>query len=183
MFQSYSQQQARRVIFSGIKAGGAWLGYLGIFAGLLSLPPQMHEKPSARARGPDSPMKHSERSESAREAPFPNLPLFYDDPRCSWPSGDVMPFNPPAMKHPVLLYGPQLRHTPEAIAVRVSGLIIAECTITCGGEVSNCRIINGLSEMNWAVKVMLESRRYVPVQYEGRPINVEYVFKIQVAPP
>jgi hypothetical protein len=94
-----------------------------------------------------------------------------------------MSFISPDMKHPVLLYGPQLRYTPEAIAARASGLIIAECTITCGGDVSNCRILNGLSEMNWAVKAMLESRRYVPVQYKGRPINVDYVFKILVAPP
>jgi hypothetical protein len=37
--------------------------------------------------------------------------------------------------------------------------------------------------MNLAAKVMLESRRYVPVQYEGRPINVDYSFHVRVAPP
>jgi hypothetical protein len=173
MSQPRMQQQVRRVISFGFKTGGVWLVHLGIFAGLLWLSARMHESPSA----------HLEQAEPVREDPFPDLPLTDDVPRCSWPSAYVMPYTNAVMTRPVLLSGSSLRRTPEALAARVSGHIFAKCTLTCFGEVRNCRIIKSLPHMNQAAIDMLESRRYVPVQYGGRPVNVDYVFHVRVTPP
>src|SRR5687768_2591593 len=137
MSQPYTRQQVRRVIFLGIKAGGSWLVHLGIFAGLLWLSARMQERPSAaekpmeraRASGPDSPMKQQEKAEPAREDPFPDLPLAYDDSGCSWPSDNVLPFGA-SMTPPVLISGEPLRYPREALADRVQGTVIARCTLT-----------------------------------------------------
>lgn len=190
MSQPYTPQQARRVISLGIKAGGAWLVHLGIFAGLLWLSARMHERPAAaerpmgraQASEPDNPMKHQEKAEPAREDPFPDLPLANDDPRCSWPTVDVISFSP-GMTRPTLISGEPLRYPPEALEARIQGLIIARCTLTCLGEVKHCRILKGLPHLDQAAIAMLESRRYSPVRYEGRPITVSYNFPIRIKLP
>jgi hypothetical protein len=174
MFQPYTKQ-VRRVVPHGIKAGGVWLSHLGIFAGVLWLSAQMHEQPSAA----EKPMKPPERAESAREDPFPEL----HDPRCSWPSDDVRPFLYSVMTQPVLLAGAPLEYTSEALAAHVSGFMAVRCTLTCRGEVKGCHVLKGLPHMSEAVISMLQSRRYLPVQYQDRPINVRYVFHIRVPPP
>jgi protein TonB len=182
------QQQVRRVISLGLKAGGAWLVHLGIFAGLLWLSARMQErhsaaeKPmeSARAREPDSPIKHPEQAESVREDPFPDLPLTGDDPLCPSLGDDVIPYRGAGMTRPVLISGDPLQYPPEVLEAHPQGLIIARCTLTCRGEVTDCRIIKGLPFMDQAALTMLESRRYVPVQYQGRPITVSYVFPVRI---
>jgi protein TonB len=87
------------------------------------------------------------------------------------------------MVPPVLIFGEPLRYTPEALAAHVQGLIIAKCTLTCQGEVKDCRIIKGLPHMNEAALAMLESRRYRPVYFQGRPISSSYAFPIRIKLP
>jgi TonB family protein len=94
----------------------------------------------------------------------------------------VLPFGP-EMSRPVLLSGGDLLPPREAIVAGVSGTVIAKCTIMVDGSVRNCRIIKGLPYLDKAVLDMLATRRYSPVVYQGKPVSVEYVFNLKVAPP
>ncbi|WNG14069.1 energy transducer TonB [Cystobacter fuscus] len=71
-----------------------------------------------------------------------------------------------------LLSGDPVRYTPEAIAARVEGLAIARCTITQEGRVEHCRIIKSLPHLDEAIIRALESRRYRPVLWDGKPLRL-----------
>ncbi len=94
----------------------------------------------------------------------------------------VLPFGP-EMTRPVLLSGADLVYTREAILTRTSGTMIAKCTITTDGTLRNCRIIKGLPYLDKSMLDALAKRRYSPVMYQGKPVPVEYVFNLKVAPP
>lgn len=94
----------------------------------------------------------------------------------------VLPFGP-EMTRPTLLSGSDLVPPREALVAGVSGTVIAKCTITTEGTLRNCRIIKGLPYLDKAMLDMLATRRYSPVIYQGKPVSVEYVFNLKVAPP
>jgi len=96
---------------------------------------------------------------------------------------EVVPFVSGNMTAPSLLSGSPLQYTREALEAHVAGLLIARCIITREGTVESCRIIKGQAHMNEAVLSALETRRYTPVQYEGRPISVIYNFHIKLDMP
>ena len=89
----------------------------------------------------------------------------------------------PGMSRPVLISGDDLVYSREAIAAKVEGTVIAKCIITTSGSVTNCRIVKGLPHMDEAVIAALSSRHYQPILYQGKPVNVDYVFPMKVAPP
>jgi TonB-like protein len=175
MFHPYTEQQGARVIRLGLRAGGTWLVHMGIFAALLWLSGRMSEKPLAAEKPKESP--------PARVKPIPVLPPEDLDTRCSWPGDDdVIPFGP-QMTPPEFISGEKLQHTREALEARVSGSIIAKCIITCEGKVKDCRMIKSLPYMEQAALTALESRRYRPVRYGGRPVSVSFLFHIRLEPP
>lgn len=97
------------------------------------------------------------------------------------PTGEeVMPFVSGNMTPPSLLSGASLQYTREALEARVEGLLIARCVITREGRVENCKVIKGLPHMSESVVSALETRRYAPVQYQGRPISVTYNFHVKL---
>jgi protein TonB len=93
---------------------------------------------------------------------------------------EVVPFVSGNMTPPRLLSGASLEYTREALEARVEGLLIARCIITREGDVEDCRILKGQPHMNEAVLSALETRRYSPVTYQGRPISVIYNFHIKL---
>jgi protein TonB len=180
MFQPYTENPRQSAVSRRLRAGGTWLVHLGIFAGLMWLSARGLERPPAAG----TPREHGYGPDTiAREEYFQQLPLLQSDSGCTWPGSDVMPFLGGSMTPPVLIYGNRLRHTARALDAHVSGLIIARCTITCRGEVTQCRILKGLPHMEVAAIVTLESRRYLPVQYQGRPITAQYNFQLRLEPP
>ncbi|HYI01147.1 energy transducer TonB [Hyalangium sp.] len=175
MFQSDTETQASRTLSRAARSGGTWLVHMGIFASLVVL--------SARMPKESAPEKPAEKDEPARDNAALDLPPVDYDPRCPGPfDEDLRPYSA-GMVPPVFISGEKLQHTPEALAARVQGLIIARCTLTCEGEVRNCRILKSLPHMDQAALKMLKSRRYHPVRYQGRPITVSYNFNIRVPPP
>lgn len=97
------------------------------------------------------------------------------------PTGeDVVPFSFGTMEPPKLITGASIQYTREALEAHVSGLLIARCTITREGDVENCKIIKGLPHMNEAILDALATRRYTPVQYQGKPISVTYTFNVKL---
>ena len=95
---------------------------------------------------------------------------------------EVMPFGS-GMTPPEMLSGATIQYTREALEARVSGTMIARCTITREGEVENCRIIKGLPYMDATVLDALTTRRYRPVHFQGRPVNVSYIFNVKLRLP
>jgi protein TonB len=96
------------------------------------------------------------------------------------PGEEVLPYVSGNMTAPQLLTGTPLQYTREALEARVEGLLIARCVITREGEVEDCRVIKGLPHMSDTVVSALETRRYSPVKYQGRPISVIYNFHVKL---
>jgi protein TonB len=109
----------------------------------------------------------------------PNAPVTPVEP----PPEEVLPFVSGNMTAPQLLSGAPIEYTREALATGVSGLLIARCVITWDGSVESCRVLKGQPHMNEAVLSALETRRYTPVEYQGRPISVIYNFHVKLSLP
>ena len=97
------------------------------------------------------------------------------------PTGeDVVPFSFGTMEPPKLDLPSEDRvHARGARGPR-HRMMIARCTITRDGDVENCKIIKGVPHMNEAVLEALETRRYTPVVYQGKPIAVTYTFNVKL---
>ncbi|WNG48485.1 TonB family protein [Archangium minus] len=96
---------------------------------------------------------------------------------------DVLPFGAGMTPPQLMSTGVTLQYTSEALHARVSGVVIAKCTITREGDVENCRIIKGQPFMDEAVLESLTSRHYRPVTYQGRPVSVTYTFTVNLKLP
>lgn len=105
-------------------------------------------------------------------------------------SGIAQPAPPPApttvtlpflsgMERPVLISGSQPVYPRQALMEKVEGLVLVKCVITTAGTLRSCRILKGLPYMDGPVLEALGHYRYKPVQYEGRPVNLEYVIPIK----
>ena len=87
------------------------------------------------------------------------------------------------MTPPKMLSGSQINYTQEARRAGVEGTMIVKCVITTEGRVRDCRILKGLPFMEEAVMDALSSRTYQPLTFQGRPVNVSYVFNIRLKMP
>lgn len=96
---------------------------------------------------------------------------------------EVLPFGAGMTPPQLLSTGVPLQYTHEALRARVSGVIIAKCTITREGNVENCRIIKGQPFMDDAVLQSVSSRQYRPVTFQGRAVNVSYTFTVNLKLP
>jgi len=107
------------------------------------------------------------------------------DPTLIDPGGtseDVEPFGP-GMTPPVMVGGPAIDYTPQALVAGVQGTMLVKCVITQVGEVRDCRTLKGLPHMDDAVMGALEGRRYRPVSYQGKAVSVSYVFTVRLSLP
>jgi tRNA A-37 threonylcarbamoyl transferase component Bud32 len=138
-------------------------------AALPAAPAPAAPAPAAPAAPAPAPVKPT----AVAEAPSP--------PPATPAAPAVLPFGP-EMTRPTLLSGSDLVTPREALVAGVSGTVIAKCTITTEGTLRNCRIIKGLPYLDKPMLDMLATRRYSPVLYQGKPVSVEYVFNLKVAP-
>ncbi len=96
---------------------------------------------------------------------------------------DVVPFGE-GMTRPVLMTpGRPITYTREAIAARVEGVSIVRCVITAEGSVERCKVIKPLPFMDEAVVEHLQSQRFQPVTYQGKPVSVGYNFSVRLTLP
>ena len=96
---------------------------------------------------------------------------------------DVVPFGE-GMTRPVLLQpGKAITYTREAIAARIEGVSIVRCVITAEGTVERCKVIKPLPFMDDAVVDHLQSQRFQPVTYQGKPVSVGYNFSVRLTLP
>src|SRR5205807_1497970 len=87
------------------------------------------------------------------------------------------------MTVPKLLGGPNPEYTQKALEREVEGTMVVKCVVTLGGVVKNCRILQSLPFMDRAVIDALEKRRYAPAMLHGKPLEVDYTFKIRLTLP
>lgn len=93
---------------------------------------------------------------------------------------ETVPFGAGMTPPQLLSEGVPVRYTSDAIQAGVRGLLIARCTITSDGQVNDCRVIKGLPFMDQSVLESLESRRYRPVTFQGKPVNALYTFNVKL---
>ncbi len=87
-------------------------------------------------------------------------------------------FDARKMTEPKFLSGPRLAYTDKAREREVEGTMIVKCVLTTDGRIHACRVLKSLPFMDRAVVSALEQRRYAPVTMGGRPIDVDYTFRL-----
>jgi len=92
-------------------------------------------------------------------------------------------FDAATMTRPVFVSGPDLTYTERALEQEVEGLMVVRCVVSVEGTVRDCRVLKGLPYMDSAVVEALELRRYRPALQGGKPIEVSYVFKVNLKVP
>lgn len=92
-------------------------------------------------------------------------------------------FNAATMTRPVFISGPELTYTERALEQEVEGLMVVKCVLSVEGTVRDCRVLKGLPHMDSAVVDALEHRRYKPALQNGKPVEVNYVFKVNLKVP
>ncbi|HRE92087.1 MAG TPA: energy transducer TonB, partial [Myxococcota bacterium] len=95
---------------------------------------------------------------------------------------EVVPFGE-GMTRPKRLSGDEPRYSREALEAGVEGTMIVKCVIEVDGRLENCRVIKSLPYMEKAVLEALDSHRYSPVTFQGRPARVDYTFTIRLVVP
>jgi periplasmic protein TonB len=95
------------------------------------------------------------------------------------PTNVRMEFND-TMTPPAMISGPTIQYTDKALEREVQGLMIVKCVVTVDGVVRECRVVQSLPFMDRAVIDALERRHYKPALLQGRPIEVDYTFKIRL---
>jgi len=87
------------------------------------------------------------------------------------------------MTQPEKLGGPDPQYTERAIEREVQGTMVVRCVVTVDGHVHDCRVLKSLPFMDRSVVDALEKRRYKPATLGGRPVEVNYNFKITLKLP
>jgi protein TonB len=55
--------------------------------------------------------------------------------------------------------------------------------VTVQGAVRDCRVLKSVPYMDRAVIEALERRRYTPARLHGQPVEVDYIFRVQLKLP
>ena len=84
---------------------------------------------------------------------------------------------------PVLVVGPEVRLSQEAVRSGVAGTMLVRCVITAAGAVEACEVLKGLPLAEAAVLAALQGRQYRPAQIQGRAVSVRHLFTIRINPP
>lgn len=134
-------------------------------------------KASKRAARSSSEAKAAARTSMAARVPEPRRP---QTDGVSLGSGEPVAFNPAVMTRPQRVSGRAPRLTPEAQAERVRGTALVRCVVTREGQVTNCRLLNGLPYMNQELLEALSTWRVTPATAQGKPIDVDYTFVVRV---
>ena len=82
------------------------------------------------------------------------------------------------MTQPEKLGGPDPVYTEKALEREVQGTMIVRCVVTVDGRVHDCRVLKSVPFMDRAVIDALERRRYKPATLGGRPVEVNYNFRV-----
>ncbi len=88
-----------------------------------------------------------------------------------------------SMGRPEYLSGPSPQYSQKALEAGVQGMMVVKCVVDTSGHVTNCRVVKSLPYMDKEVISALERRRYKPATVKGKPVTVDYTFRINLALP
>jgi len=128
--------------------------------------------------GADSQPPAARVTPEARIAGAPDLAKAGLAGAAAHPSSEILAFGE-GMSLPRLIEGPEPVYPREARQARVEGTLLAKCVITTEGALTGCRIIKSLPFLDEPVLAALAHRRYAPVMFQGRPVNVEYMISLR----
>jgi protein TonB len=95
---------------------------------------------------------------------------------------DIIPFGA-GMVRPTVVKPGDLVWSKEALAMRIGGVVLANCTINLDGTLSDCTVTKSLPYMDKQIAEMLRTMKYTPVMYQGHPQRVKMVVTIRVPSP
>ena len=84
---------------------------------------------------------------------------------------------PPQRTHNV-----QPEYPADAIAASVAGVVVAEITIGCGGEVASAAVLKGVPALNDAATAAIKQWRYRPTLLNGTPVPVIMTVTVTFTP-
>jgi TonB family protein len=96
--------------------------------------------------------------------------------------GNVIP-GAVGMTAPTLVQPAPIVYTREAWEAKSEGILVARCTLTADGELTNCQIVRGLPHLDDAVLTSLKSWKYTPALCKGQPFNVQMTIPIRLRRP
>jgi protein TonB len=86
------------------------------------------------------------------------------------------------MCHPTAIIPPSIKYPRGAREKRVAGTVSVKCTLPLDGYPRNCRIVRSVPELDQEVLRAMSSARYEPATFQGRPVQVNYVFSFKFNP-
>ncbi|HEX4382993.1 MAG TPA: TonB family protein [Myxococcales bacterium] len=93
-------------------------------------------------------------------------------------------FNELEMKPPARLSGSDPQYTKQALEHEVEGDMLVRCHVGLEGQVRGCRVVKTVPFMERAVVEALQACRYRPALLaDGRPVEVDYTFRIALRLP
>jgi TonB family protein len=97
-------------------------------------------------------------------------------------SDTVVEFNE-SMTAPVMVSGPDIEYTQQAIDRGIEGVMTVKCVITSDGGVRSCKAVKTLPLMEGPVLSAIARRKYKPAQMGGKAVDVNYTFNIKLQVP
>src|ERR1700687_1891889 len=88
-----------------------------------------------------------------------------------------------SMTQPVKVAGPEIQYTEKALEHEVQGEMIVRCILSVEGLVRDCHVLKTQPFMDRAVVETLKKSRYKPAVYQGKPVEVEFDFRIKLVLP
>jgi protein TonB len=154
-------------------------------------PPAPAPAPVAKAEKPKAVKRAAPRPASSPEVkPEPRVAMSartqeprrpqMDGTTAALGSSAPVPFEPAGMTRPQRVSGRDPQLTAEARAERVRGTALVRCVVTREGQVTNCRLLNGLPYMEQELLEAVSTWRVTPVMAQGRPIDVDYTFVVRI---
>lgn len=85
-----------------------------------------------------------------------------------------------SMTRPTRVSGSDPVYTIGAMCTRAEGHALVQCRLSTEGEVRSCRLLKTVPYMDRQLLSAMESQRFTPMLFQGRPISINYVFNVNL---
>jgi protein TonB len=132
--------------------------------------------PGPAAAPPTTPAGPGEGSATATEGvPVPTPPAGSPAGATAVRPGDLVEFNDPALKPPVILTQTRVQYPPIALAARIEGIVELRALVDAQGSVSEVTIVRSTrpgARFEEAAERHVRARKYRPATKDGVPVRV-----------
>ena len=130
----------------------------------------------------DGPHEIVVRRNGYKEATAASIPVdtgYYTKVEVRLERGDPAVDRWPAITSPRLVYAPPIQYlvTPQLVGT----LVVIKCTVTVEGRVVDCVSETEIPDLGSMIR-QIEARRFKPATQDGKPIEIDYTFKVRPMP-